>query len=504
MAVASATAAAVLVGCGGGGGSSGSTTLEYSIELTAARTTLPINIANELAGIGAYAPYTTTLYVSAKEGNDAIVNTEGAFSCNVSSGLDTGALYYLDGDEDHEDDETGLPLAYRNISLDSNSGGASFHFHAGDQAGTAVISCSITDPRDNRVKTATQTITVGAATGKPASVQTTVAAPSYLGSQYNVNNIRNNIGLQARVHDDANQSVPNPAAANLQVSIRPTPGNDAYIGARLLSGSQSGSVVQLSTLAGMGQISLSSGPNSGAILLEMTTDRADNNVANGIQDPITQLLVVPVVDVIASEPLALPEELPELAAANGSPFAYAMTAEGGVPPYTWSAVGLPAGLTMSANGLISGTPNATAGTYAFVVTVTDATGVTVTANLSFVISGQTSLERALSLNCGTGTTCTLPGGTAGEPYTYVFSASSATPSTPITWSFSGLPARGLTGNAATGTVSGTPTESVNESCQPISFQVTATQGMQSLTRVVTIPLVCPQPPEPTPAPAPAA
>jgi hypothetical protein len=209
-----------------------------------------------------------------------------------------------------------------------------------------------------------------------------------------------------------------------------------------------------------------------------------------------------VVDVVATTPLTLPE-VASLSAANGQPFAYALVAEGGAPPYSWSAVGLPSGLTMSSNGLISGMPNAPAGTYSFVVSLTDATGAALTANMEIQVTGETALERALSLNCGTGSTCTLPSGTAGEAYRYVFSASSSTPDTPITWSFSGLPTRGLSGNAATGTISGTPTESINESCQPITFQVTATQGSQSMTRVATIELTCPQPPEPpTPTPTP--
>jgi len=48
------------------------------------------------------------------------------------------------------------------------------------------------------------------------------------------------------------------------------------------------------------------------------------------------------------------------------------TAIGGVPPYTWSASGLPAGLDVDpSSGQITGTPT-TAGSYTFTITVTDA------------------------------------------------------------------------------------------------------------------------------------
>jgi hypothetical protein len=47
-----------------------------------------------------------------------------------------------------------------------------------------------------------------------------------------------------------------------------------------------------------------------------------------------------------------------------------LSATGGTPPYTWSATGLPAGLTISTSGVISGTPT-TGGTYSVTATATD-------------------------------------------------------------------------------------------------------------------------------------
>ena len=88
---------AVLTACGGGGGSPGDSSLPYSISVKAAKTQLPINIANERAGIGAYSPFTTALYVEAREGKDPIPGGKDIFACNVAGGLESGALYYLDG-----------------------------------------------------------------------------------------------------------------------------------------------------------------------------------------------------------------------------------------------------------------------------------------------------------------------------------------------------------------------------------------------------------------------
>ena len=57
----------------------------------------------------------------------------------------------------------------------------------------------------------------------------------------------------------------------------------------------------------------------------------------------------------------------------GAPYSYHMAASGGVPPYTWSANGLPAGLSLDAgSGLISGVINA-AGALSFTIRVIDST-----------------------------------------------------------------------------------------------------------------------------------
>ena len=56
-----------------------------------------------------------------------------------------------------------------------------------------------------------------------------------------------------------------------------------------------------------------------------------------------------------------------------TPFSQQFTASGGVPPYTWSANGLPTGLGIDANsGIVSGAPVA-AGSFSFAVTVADST-----------------------------------------------------------------------------------------------------------------------------------
>ncbi len=72
-------------------------------------------------------------------------------------------------------------------------------------------------------------------------------------------------------------------------------------------------------------------------------------------------------------PLAIttPAALP--AGVAGVTYAVTLTATGGVPPYAWSVNSgstLPAGMTLTSAGILSGTPT-TAGSYSFGITVTD-------------------------------------------------------------------------------------------------------------------------------------
>jgi hypothetical protein len=128
-----------------------------------------------------------------------------------------------------------------------------------------------------------------------------------------------------------------------------------------------------------------------------------------------------------------------------------LSATGGTAPYSWTVKSgsIPAGLSLSTAGAISGTPTA-AGASTFVAQVTDSkSGSAASGNLSIAISG----------GMLTITTTTAPTGTVGTAYpSFQLAATGGVP--PYTWgvaSGSSLPA-GLSLSTA-GVVSGTPTAS---------------------------------------------
>ncbi len=92
--------------------------------------------------------------------------------------------------------------------------------------------------------------------------------------------------------------------------------------------------------------------------------------------------------------VATPPTLP--AGSVGNTYALALSASGGIAPYSWSLVSgtLPSGLSLSSAGAISGTP-AAAGTLAFTVRVTDAASASASQTFSLTIGTSLSFTNAL-------------------------------------------------------------------------------------------------------------
>ena len=131
----------------------------------------------------------------------------------------------------------------------------------------------------------------------------------------------------------------------------------------------------------------------------------------------------------------------------GVPYSQTLAVTGGSGGFVWSLSGgaLPAGLSLSGGGVISGTPTAV-GTANFTVKVTDSTNGTATLAMSIQILGAPTII----------TQPTLPNGVVGVVYTSVTLAVSGGIS-PYTWSIitGSLPA-GLTLDGNAGTISGIP------------------------------------------------
>lgn len=151
--------------------------------------------------------------------------------------------------------------------------------------------------------------------------------------------------------------------------------------------------------------------------------------------------------------------LPE--GAVGAPYIRSLAATGGLPPYGWSIAsgGLPPGVNLNTTtGSLAGIPTTT-GTFPVTIRVTDAEAATATVPLSIVVHEPPVI-----------TTASLQAGLVGTFYSQSLAATGGM--LPYTWSVtSGTLPGGLTLNAATGVISGTPTERNN-----FSFTVMVTDA----------------------------
>jgi large repetitive protein len=160
----------------------------------------------------------------------------------------------------------------------------------------------------------------------------------------------------------------------------------------------------------------------------------------------------------------------------GTVYSQTLTATGGVGAITWSVSSgtLPAGLSLSSAGAITGTPT-TAGTPQFTVRAADTASGSATKALTITIKATPVVI----------STASLPGGTVGTAYSQSLAASGGT--TPYNWTIASgsLPAGLSLGGA--GSITGTPTTAGNS-----SFTVRATDaGNQTADKPFTIAVVNP-------------
>jgi serine protease len=144
---------------------------------------------------------------------------------------------------------------------------------------------------------------------------------------------------------------------------------------------------------------------------------------------------------------------------------------------TYSATGLPAGLSInSSSGLISGTPT-TAGTSSVTVTAKDTTNA----------SGSASFTWTINPAGGNTVTVTNPGnqtGTVGTAVSLQIHATDSASGQTLTYSATGLPA-GLSINSSSGLISGTPTTAGTSSVTVTAKDTTNASGSASFTWTIS-------------------
>jgi hypothetical protein len=159
-------------------------------------------------------------------------------------------------------------------------------------------------------------------------------------------------------------------------------------------------------------------------------------------------------------------------AALGARYSATLEAAGGVPPYTWTSLGrgLPAGLTLSSSGVISGIPTGIGG-FSFTIQVADSFTPVQEVSRTFTIV----VSAAISI-----TTTSLPTATQNMAYSQQLEAT-GTP--PFTWIVTaGTVPAGLT-LTTSGLLQGTPTE---VAAKTVTITVTDARGATAAREFVIL------------------
>ena len=156
----------------------------------------------------------------------------------------------------------------------------------------------------------------------------------------------------------------------------------------------------------------------------------------------------------------------------GKSYSATLSADG-TAPITWTASGLPSGVSLNTSaGRLSGTPSR-AGTYRITITARNSYG---TASKTFTVTIAAAGVRP------TISTSSLPDGKIDAEYSQTLTASGTAP---LTWAVtSGTLPAGLSINASTGVISGTPTESGT-----FTFTVTASNEYGTASKSYTLNII---------------
>lgn len=263
------------------------------LNLAPVTTTLPVNPNNFLPFIGS--PYMAEVTITWRRLDGQLVSTANpVVSVSINPVNPTGGFSTLDKPETQDINEFVVRLGQGPVNV--VAGRAVVFFHAFNLPATATMTVTAVDPQLGDTVFATQEFRiVSGAPALPASIVVNPVddSPVFIqGANGPVAKL-----FQVLAYDGGTALVPNPPAGVNNIRLELVPGSQG--GDRLRAVNASGATAQgasiaVRTLNGIGSFTYESGTRSGMVTIRATADRADNNVDNGIQDPIssTRQLIV--------------------------------------------------------------------------------------------------------------------------------------------------------------------------------------------------------------------
>ncbi len=297
-------ASLMLVSCGGGGGSGGDgafqPTPSGTLSITATASQLPLNRDNVGPFFGS--PFMSELDITWRRANgDLVSGLEVAVAitpvtvASFSTLDDPATPIQVDAQGNYLRGNEFLDLLGSG-PVDVTGGHATIFVHSSSTAGVATVTVTARDTGSNTTISRTFPITVNnIASSLPASLAVD-ATPNRVYIQETGG--PNTTIVTAVVRDGGGQFVPNPGSGNTSfnnVQFDVVGGaNYGTLSALGAGGSSTGPSVKTRTVQGVASASFRAGTIQGPVQIRVTVDRSDNNVDNGITDPLvsTESVVV--------------------------------------------------------------------------------------------------------------------------------------------------------------------------------------------------------------------
>ncbi len=257
------------------------------LRIEATTTTLPINAFNVAPFLGS--PFMAEVTVTVRTASGQAVNLPDGIQVSVNPVGNTGGFTTLDDPTTTDINEFLSRLGQGPV--DVVAGKATLFFHSLNFSGTSTLTVTFQDPENQQVIVATQVFTiVSAISNLPAAVSiSSPLSPVYVqGSGGNTSS-----QLEILVRDGIGQPVPNPVSGNnafnnvrIELLGNTNAGGTRLSGVNAQGQNVQGTQIALRTVSGISGVLLTSGTQTGSALIRVTADRADNNVDNGISDPV--------------------------------------------------------------------------------------------------------------------------------------------------------------------------------------------------------------------------
>ena len=292
------------------------------LQLSATATTLPVNPftygqqqTSPFPGNFPGSPYIAEVTVTWRHSNGQLVS--GTTPVNVSvapttviafSTLNTGS-----GDQFHTLLGSG--------PVDVTGGVGTIFIHSSPTPGTATLTITATDPDNAQTINSQLVFTVaGGATGVPTSISISTSGPAYVSNSGGQSSL-----ITARVTDGSNAVIGDPNGFdNVLFEIAGPASSDARLsGVNAAGQTITGSSISVPTHSGIAAVTFLAGSQQGPVQVKATADRGDNNVDNGIQDPVSATTTVVVSDgklfsIKITNPAIDPNLLPVIGDASSS------------------------------------------------------------------------------------------------------------------------------------------------------------------------------------------